>query len=67
MVCAIVWQVEFAGQSCKIHKVNVNDVRMTYPVDELIKCLPDEKFMDVLQSMEQIGNSWKTYIGYIGS
>ena len=27
----------------KIYKVNVQDVKVIYPVEKLIKCLPDEK------------------------
>ena len=27
----------------KTHKVNVQDVKIRYPVDKLIKCLPDVK------------------------
>ena len=30
-------------ESGKIHKVNVQDVKIAYPTDELIKCLLNEK------------------------
>ena len=30
------WQLELMDESGKIHKVNVQDVKITYPVDELI-------------------------------
>ena len=36
-------QLELIDESGKIHKVNVQDVKVTYPFNELIKCLPDNK------------------------
>ena len=36
------WQWELMDKSGKIHKVNVQDVKVTYPVNELIKYLHDE-------------------------
>ena len=36
-------QLELIDESGKIQKNNVWDVGATYQVDELIKCLPDQK------------------------
>ena len=36
-------QLELMDESGKTHKVNVQDVKITYPVDESIKCLSDDK------------------------
>ena len=35
-------QTELLYDSSKTHKVNVQDVKIMYPVDDLIKCLPVE-------------------------
>ena len=43
VACVIGQQLELVGKSGKIHKVNVQDGKVTNPVDELIKCLPDKK------------------------
>ena len=46
-VYCMVWvmgrQLELIDESTKTGKVNAQDVKPTYPADELIKCLPDEK------------------------
>ena len=34
---------ELMDQCNKTHKANVQDVKITYPIDELITCLTDEK------------------------
>ena len=36
-------QLELAEKCGKTQKVNFQDVKITYPIDELIKCLPNEK------------------------
>ena len=36
-------QLELIDESGKTYKVKVQDVKIMYLVDELIKCLPDEK------------------------
>ena len=36
-------QLELLGESGKTHKVNVQVVIIMYLVDELVKCLPDDK------------------------
>ena len=36
-------QKELIDESGMTWKVNVQDVKITYPVEALIKCLPDEK------------------------
>ena len=36
-------QLKLMDESGKTHKVNVQDIKITYPVEELIKCLPDDK------------------------
>ena len=43
VVCVIGSHLKLKDISGKIHKVNVQDVRVAFPVDELIKCLPHEK------------------------
>ena len=35
------WNEWMSGNT---HKVNVQDVRIMYPVNKLIKCLPDDNF-----------------------
>ena len=36
-------QMDLINESGKIQKVNIQDVRIMYKVDELITCLPDDK------------------------
>ena len=36
-------QLYLMDESCKIHRANVQDVKMMYTIDELIKCLSDEQ------------------------
>ena len=36
-------QLKMTGESGKIHKATVQNIKVTYPVDELLKCAPDEK------------------------
>ena len=36
-------QLELMGENGETHKINVQDVKMTYPVNGLIKHLPDDK------------------------
>ena len=38
-------QLELMDDSDKTHKVNVQGVKILYLVDELIKCLQDEKLL----------------------
>ena len=35
--------MELADENGSIHKVNIEDVKITYPIDELMTCLTDEK------------------------
>ena len=36
-------QLELTDESGNICKINIQDVKIKYPVNELIKCLPDDK------------------------
>ena len=36
-------QLEIINESGKTPKINVQDLKIMYPVDELIKCLPNDK------------------------
>ena len=36
-------QLKLIDESGRAWKVNVQDVKITYPLNELIKCLADEK------------------------
>ena len=53
-------QLEFIDESGKTCKVNVLDVKITYPVNELIKCLLDEKSF---LTYSQVLSTSKTYRG----
>ena len=57
--------LELIDESQKTWKVNVQDIKITYPVDELIKCLPDEKHLDTQPSIVHIQNSKMTYGGHL--
>ena len=35
--------MELSDDSTKTQRVNVPEVKITYPVDEVIRCLPHEK------------------------
>ena len=49
-------QLELMDEISKSHKVNVQDVKVTYPADELIKCLPHKKVLGMQQSTVHIQN-----------
>ena len=36
------WQLELVNKGSKVSKVNVQGVKITYPIDELIRYLSDE-------------------------
>ena len=40
-------QLELLDESGKTHNVNIQDFTIMYPINELIKWLPDDKDMDV--------------------
>ena len=50
------WQLELADESGKTPKANVHDVKIIYLEDELIKCLHDEKALDVQLNTMHIQN-----------
>ena len=55
MILLIMWYVwwddslELVEKDGKIQKVSVQDVKVTYLVDELISYLPDKLFLDLKQ------------------
>ena len=56
VVCVMGKQLELAGKCGKTQEVNVQDVKITYPVDEMIKCLPDKKLWDMQPIILHIQN-----------
>ena len=57
-------QLELIDGSGKSWKINVQAVKMTYPVDELIKCSPSDKVLYVQQSIVHIQNTRKISVGH---
>ena len=49
-------QSELEDESGKTWEVNVQDVTITYPVDELPNLLPDKKLLDMQLSVVDIQN-----------
>ena len=46
-------------QSGKICKVNIPDIQVAYPVDELVKCLPDERAFGNANKYQAQPKLWK--------
>ena len=51
-------QLELIDKGDKTQKVNVQDMIITYPVDDLIQCLPDDKIFGICS---QISCTSKTH------
>ena len=64
LLCMTGHQLELMDGSGKILNVNVWGIKVTYPVDKLMKCLPDEKAVShAALRFEHTQSLWKISTG----